>query len=186
MRKSPQKRRATRLGKIEHDILDELTFGDILISFLCSAHSTRAFYRIAYKKARERYHRRLALERLESQGYVQFRGEYASINATGRELLGRTIANVKESLKNRTWDRKWRIITFDIPERYRQSRNKVRGILKRAGFLKLQNSTWIFPHECEELSRLLKSNPRLSRHILYGVLEKIQDDALLRRRFFSE
>ena len=33
------------------------------------------------------------------------------------------------------WDRKWRIVIFDIPERYRELRDRVRYVLKKAGFV---------------------------------------------------
>ena len=176
-------RRANRLGAIEREILEELSLGDLLVGFLCSAHSTRRMDKIAHERATQRYRRRKAVERLMSQGYVGRKGGHASINAAGRRLLGQTISNVRATLKDKKWDGKWRIITFDIPERLRRVRNQIRDILKRAGFVRLQNSTWIFPHDCEELSQLIKGDPRLSRHVLYGILEKIEDDERLQRIF---
>lgn len=176
-------RRANRLGGIEREILEELSLGDLLVGFLCSAHSTRRMYKIARERATRRYRTQKALDRLVLQGYVRRRGEYAVISDRGRLLLGQTISNVRGKLKSRVWDGKWRIITFDIPENIRASRTAIRAILKRAGFIQLQRSTWVFPHECEELSRLLREDPRVSRHVLYGVLESIQDDARLRKSF---
>ena len=176
-------RRATRLGAIEHEILKSLSLGDMLVGFLCSAHSSRLMYKIAHERARNRYHRQKAFDRLVAQGYIQQKEEYASINDAGRILLGQTISNVRAMLKTKKWDRKWRIITFDVPESMRRSRNEMRGILKRAGFVKLQNSTWVFPHDCEEMSQLIKKDPRLSRYVLYGVLERIENDESLRKIF---
>lgn len=43
------------------------------------------------------------------------------------------------------WDGKWYIITFDIPEIYRNRRNAFREKLKKLGFGKLQASVWISP-----------------------------------------
>ncbi len=176
-------RRGGRLGAIERDVLEQLTAGDLLMGFLMSARSTKLMYKIARERAVRRYKTRLAIDRLVREGYVQRRDDILSITNTGRVLIERTVKNIRATLDTLQWDGKWRIITFDIPERLRQARDEIRTILKRAGFIKLQNSTWIFPHECEELSRLLRNDPRLSRHVLYGVLEKIQDDARLRHAF---
>ena len=181
MRSMPRRRR--NLGMIERDILQELTFGDLLISFLSSAHSTRLFYKHAYQRAQRRYRERLALERLVARGYVAHDGERASITKLGRRALGPIIESARTAAKERKWDGKWRIITFDIPERLRQSRNMIRGILKRVGFIKLQHSTWVFPYECEELSQFIREDPRIARFVLYGVLERIQDDERLRKAF---
>lgn len=177
------RRHRNNLGGIERDILQELTFGDLLISFLCSARSTRAFYKLARERAQRRYRERLALERLIDQGYIARKGEYASITIRGRRSLGQIVDSVRASAEQQKWDGKWRIIMFDIPERLRRSRNVIRGILKRVGFRKLQHSTWIFPYECEELSEFIRDDPLITRHVLYGTLERIQDDDRFRKSF---
>lgn len=53
-------------------------------------------------------------------------------------------------VKPRHWDRKWRIVIFDIPESYRRGRDALRGKLKELGFLQLQKSVWIHPYPCED------------------------------------
>lgn len=45
------------------------------------------------------------------------------------------------------WDRKWRIIIFDIPESQRKKRNKVRKILTKSSFGRLSNSIYISPFD---------------------------------------
>lgn len=176
-------RRGNRIGAIERQILEDLSVGDLLVGFLCSAHSTRRMYKIARERALRRYRMEKAIGRLVAEGYIRRSGERLSVNAAGRKLLGKVISETLSSLRTKRWDGKWRVITFDIPEELRLSRNAIRSVLKRAGFVQLQRSTWVFPHECEELSRLIKQDSRLSRHVLYGVLERIEDDARLRRLF---
>lgn len=45
------------------------------------------------------------------------------------------------------WDRKWRIIIFDIPESQRKKRAKVRKILTKFNFGRLSNSIYISPFD---------------------------------------
>jgi phenylacetic acid degradation operon negative regulatory protein len=44
------------------------------------------------------------------------------------------------------WDRKWRVLIFDIPEEERYKRNVLRIKLLEFGFKRLQESVWITPH----------------------------------------
>jgi DNA-binding transcriptional regulator PaaX len=164
-------------------MLQELTFGDLLYSFLLSGRSTKQFYKLARERAIYRHRRKVALERLVENNYVRRIGNRLSITSAGQNALGSTALNTFRLLKTRKWDQKWRIAIFDIPEKYAPIRNKVRGILKTAGFLKLQHSVWVFPHECEELVSLIKRESRLSQYILYGVLERIEDEGRLKKLF---
>ena len=48
------------------------------------------------------------------------------------------------------WDGEWRIVIFDIPERLKKAREALRNKLTNLGFMKLQESVFVFPHECED------------------------------------
>ena len=48
------------------------------------------------------------------------------------------------------WDGEWRIVIFDIPERFKKAREALRNKLKNLGFVKLQESVFILPYECED------------------------------------
>ncbi len=174
-----------RIGRIESEMLESLSGGDLAYGFLLSGRSTRSMYRLARERAKDRYRRRLAIERLQKHGYVEGKS-VMSITISGSSLLYRLIAKNTALIGKKVWDKKWRIVAFDIPERHRTLRNMVRRLLKRAGFKQLQQSIWIFPHDCEELVQLIKSESRLSSHILYGVLERIEDEKRFRKVFNLE
>lgn len=177
------RKRTRQLGRLERDVLEELTAGDKLYGFLLSGRSTRRMHRLAQERANDRYRRKLAVERLKDLDYIHARGQHMSITDAGRSMLGDQIDKTKKLLGTKAWDYKWRVAAFDIPETHAQLRHKVRGILKKAGFVKLQNSVWVFPHECEALVQLIKRESQLSRYILYGVLERIEDEVRLKKIF---
>ena len=54
--------------------------------------------------------------------------------------------------KNKTgkWDKKWRVVIFDIPQELHKERVKLRQRLKSLGFSSLQKSVLVFPYPCEE------------------------------------
>ena len=55
-----------------------------------------------------------------------------------------------EIKKPKKWDREWRIIIFDIPEKKRESRDVLRNILKKLGFFELQKSVFVYPYPCQD------------------------------------
>ena len=48
------------------------------------------------------------------------------------------------------WDGEWRVVIFDIPERLKKAREALRNKLTNLCFMKLQESVFVFPHECED------------------------------------
>ena len=172
-----------KLGTNQRKILQELSAGDLLYGFLLSSHSAPRMMRLAHERATGRYRRKCTIERLSELGFIQSRGEKLSITNTGRNALGDSVEKNRSLLREKQWDGKWRIAAFDIPEKYAPLRNSVRKLLKRAGFVQLQKSIWIFPHDCKQLVELIQKESDIAKHILYGVLEHIEDDARLKKLF---
>ena len=53
-------------------------------------------------------------------------------------------------LQTKKWDRKWRIVIYDIPEGERYIRDRLRGKLKELGFGMIQKSVWISAYPFED------------------------------------
>ena len=85
--------------------------------------------------------------------------------------------------KPRRWDKKWRVLIFDIPEKQRTLRNRIRDTLRAIGFVQLQGSVWVYPYDCEDLITLLKADFRVGRSMLYMVVDALEYDKRLRQEF---
>src|SRR3989344_2704281 len=85
--------------------------------------------------------------------------------------------------KPKKWDGRWRVVIFDVWERRRNIRNKLRSMLEKAGFLRLQDSVWIYPYDCEELVAFLRADLKLGNGVLYIIAEGIENDAKYRIHF---
>ena len=72
---------------------------------------------------------------------------------------------------------------FDIKENRRGTRTLLRQTLDRLGFVKLQNSVWIFPYDCEELVIMMKSNLFLGKDVLYMTVDNLENDMWLKEIF---
>lgn len=98
-----------------------------------------------------------------------------------RELLRYTLK--KKSLKKQKWDKKWRLLVFDIEEKRRFARDRARKDLLSFGFVRLQDSVWVYPHECDEAVALLKAQYKIGKEMLYIVTEYLDEDEVLKKRF---
>src|SRR3989344_5509248 len=56
--------------------------------------------------------------------------------------------------------------------------------LERHSFkLKLQNSVWVYPYDCEDFISLLKADFKIGKDVLYIIVEKLENDWHLRKFF---
>ncbi len=124
-----------------------------------------------------------ARKRLVRDGYLEETGEGLCLTREGEAKLARIEALADGLPRKRRWDRRWRILIFDIPERKKNMRDRLRCTLLAAGFVKLQDSVWAFPHECEEFVALLKSDLRIGKEMLYLIVEEMEGDDALKKRF---
>ena len=89
----------------------------------------------------------------------------------------------KSTQKQKKWDGRWRVVLFDIPERRRGARNRLRVFMQEYGFVRLQDSVWIYPYDCEDLIALAKANFRIGVDALYMIVEQLERDKYLREHF---
>ncbi len=128
-----------------------------------------------------------AVTRLQEKGYIVFedkRGKkFIRLTQEGKNELKRYQDKDIKIPKPKRWDRKWRVVIFDIPEKTRNTRNKLRRTLVCFGFIHLQNSVWVYPYDCEDLITMLKADFKIGKNLLYIVAEKVEYDKNFKGRF---
>ena len=85
--------------------------------------------------------------------------------------------------KPRKWDKKWRVIIFDIPEKKKKVRDHLTSLFRQTGIKKLQDSVWIYPYDCEDIIALLKTDFGIGKDLLYLIVEELENDKYLREEF---
>lgn len=109
---------------------------------------------------------------------------YISLTPEGRNKAGIFQIDKLKLTRPKRWDKKWRILMFDIPQEKRISREALRGKLKELGFFMFQKSVWIYPFECRAEMELLQDFFGLSNsEIRLVIAENIGDDSILRQNF---
>lgn len=126
--------------------------------------------------------------RLRKQECIIFEEEgnqiFISLTEEGRKKADWLQINHLVIKKPKRWDKKWRLIMFDVPHIHRPKREALRGLIKRLGLYPLQKSVWIHPHDCHDEIKLLRDFFGLSEHELRIVLtEDIGDDLFLKEKF---
>lgn len=96
--------------------------------------------------------------------YLERKGREVKISLTpaGRKIAGYMQIDSLEIETPAEWDRKWRIVLFDINQLKLIRRNAFRSKLKELGFAFLQKSVWLHPFECRDEINLLKDFFELS------------------------
>lgn len=101
-----------------------------------------------------------AFYNLRRQGCVNIQKKnnqiYISLTNKGKERAGRYQIDNLRIKKMKKWDKKWRIVIFDIPEKKKVAREALRGKLKDLGFAKFQDSAWVTPFPCENEINFIK------------------------------
>lgn len=94
---------------------------------------------------REFYNDRLVSYRENNEGLVEI-----ILTKDGEKRALRFKLDDLKIKKPKKWDNQWRIVIFDIPNKLKKAREAIRKKLKELGFIKLQESVFVFPYECED------------------------------------
>lgn len=112
----------------------------------------------------------LLVERKNNQIYI-------SLTKEGRKKAGIFQIGKLAIKKPKEWDKKWRLLMFDIPEKRKIAREALRGKLRELGFCKFQQSIWIHPYDCIAEVELLKGFFGLSdKEVQLIVANKISEN----------
>ncbi len=139
------------------------------------------------KKYEPKYHFSSAISRLKSQGLIEFLNKneknFIRLTEKGKQRLAKYQLQEAVIKKPKKWDGKWKIVIFDIREENKAVRDLLRRELINLGFVKLQNSVWVYPYDCEEIVIMLKAYFQRGRDILYITAERIENDSWLKKAF---
>ena len=129
-----------------------------------------------------------AFYNLRSQNLIEIKDDgkqiYISLTEKGRKKAGYMQIDALDIKEPKVWDKKWRIVIFDISELKRVYREAFRGKLKELGFYQLQKSVWIHPFDCRAEIELLRDFFGLKeRELKLIVADDIGDDTEIKEKF---
>lgn len=86
-------------------------------------------------------------------------------------------------VRPKRWDRRWRLVAFDIPVNLRYRAELFRKKVKQLGFYQLQKSLWVFPFECAEQIEYLRDFYEVRPYIKMILAEQLDGGKKLREHF---
>lgn len=177
-----------------------LTTKEILLNFCDGIAKIHEFFGYSWQKReafeyqnwrkidKDNYYKKLW--NLEKQGYIQrYKKDKKTIiklTKMGEQRALHYLTGEFKIQKPKLWDKKWRIVIFDIPENKKIAREVVRENLQRLGFYQLQKSVFVYPYECQELVAALKYTYEINDYLQYIIAESIETEIDLVGYFFDK
>lgn len=145
---------------------------------------------ISKERYRAKYRRKFvyAFNYLKKKGLIEIEREnhdvYIALTKEGRKRAGKYQIDDLKIGKPKKWDKKWRVVIFDVPAVSRLIRDIFRKKLKEFGFYPLQKSIWVCPYPCKEEIKLLRDFLGLTnRQIQVLEVVKLEEDQFIRKNF---
>lgn len=85
--------------------------------------------------------------------------------------------------KTKKWDKKWRILIFDIPIKLNNARAAFRLKIKELGFYQFQGSVWFYPYPCEDEVLAVAEFFKVSEYIEIITAESVLHEEELKKYF---
>ena len=122
------------------------------------------------KKLWELAQRKLIKMRLEDDGSTT-----VELTHQGRILVRRYKLEDMHLEKPQVWDKKWRIISYDIPVKRKKASQALSKKLHQLGLYQFQRSVWFSPYEClSELEFICQIfELEIDKHIFYFMAQAI-------------
>jgi len=178
-------------GKIEDVVLKTIAVAGIIAIGLVVPNALKIFKDFAplqkKRNTRDDYIKNKVLRKLQQKKLVTFKikdgQKYVQLTQTGKKLVDKIKYQNIQIKKPKKWDKKWRVIIFDIKERRRKTRNQFRQQIQSLGFVQLQRSAWVHPYPCDSIIKLFKTDLLIGKDILYMVVDVIENDKWLKEEF---
>ena len=123
------------------------------------------------------------LGRLKSRGDVSISKDSISITKKGQTRLLKYQLEEMVIDKPSSWDKKWRLVIFDIPNHSKRKSDFLRKKLYDLGFLQYQKSIFIYPYPCQDQIDFIKEVFEVSEYAKLILATKIDDEEYFINKF---
>lgn len=105
------------------------------------------------------------------------------LNKNGKQKVLRFNIDKLEINKPAKWDRKWRIVMFDVPEKLRILRNSLRMHFQEIGLIEFQKSVFVYPYPCEREIEFIIEFYNAKKYVRFILAEKVDNQLHLMQKF---
>ena len=180
-------RKRKKKRDVQHAVLAAVAVTGLVAFAAIAGNALQLLDYLPNEKYNLKYRAKTAAGRLVVKKYAVWikkdSKKYLQITPSGRKAL--EFEQTKFDLKNqkKKWDGRWRMVVFDVPERRRKVRNRLCAIMGEVGFVRLQDSVWVYPYDSEDFIALLKVELKIGKDVLYAIADTIENDKGIRKHF---
>jgi len=180
-------RKRKKKKDIQNAVLAAVAVTGLLAFAAVAPNALKLLDYLPNEKYNLKYRTKSAAGRLVAKKYavwVERDGKkYLRLTSDGQKAVALEQAKVALKNQKKKWDGRWRMVVFDVPERRRLIRTRLRGVMGEIGFVRLQDSVWVYPYDCEDFMALLKAELKIGKDVIYAIVDTIEHDKNLRRHF---
>ena len=176
-------------GELTKEILKGLVLGGFIAMCFVAPNMAQVLKMFDANKYKDKKKIRRSLNNLNKQGMIKI-----SYDKEGNQIIKITEEGKKRVLKYdyqdlkidepKKWDKLWRLVIFDIPEKHKNTRDSLTFKLQDMGFFALQKSVFIIPFECKDKLDFICEYFQIRKYVNYFVIKEVQDDSILKKHFY--
>lgn len=141
---------------------------------------------IVWKRFNVPYLKRI-LQRLEKEKLVNIKDDknyqVVEITERGRRRILKCALDELVVEKPKSWDGKWRLISYDIPKKYTSMRKILREYLHNWGFYPLHESVFLHAYPCGKQVEFLREYLGIGEYVRFFSVSRIENDRPFRDFF---
>ena len=177
-------RKRTRNKNLQKIVLQTVAAAGFLSVALLAPNALQALRQVGlFPKHRQKEIFNSSRNRLVKAGLLAYKGKFIRLTAKGEAKLCQLERHDYKLARPKRWDKKWGILIFDIPERRRALRARIRRTIVSVGFMRLQKSVWVYPYDCEDFVNLIKADLKIGKDLLYLIVDSIENDKFIKEYF---
>lgn len=145
-------------GELGKQILALCIVGGVVLTIAVVPGVAQIMKMFNGRSAKDRFRIEQSLRGLTRRGYLtpSTKGSYM-LTEKGRGYAQMSFFEKQVIPRVARWDKKWRVLMFDIPEEYAHIRREVSMLIREMGMMKIQNSVFASPFPCrKEIDKLAK------------------------------
>ncbi|MBU1159968.1 hypothetical protein KKD04_02185 [Patescibacteria group bacterium] len=166
-------------GELAKEILKGLAIGGLIVASFALPNLPQIFSLFGVKTSRERYKMNRILQNLEKQKLIDIYGKgddiVMEITEKGKKRILKYKFDEIVIVRPKKWDGYWRMIIFDIPERYKKGRDALTRKFKEMEIYPLQKSVFICPFECGDEINFVSEFFDVRKFVHYFVIKEIDE-----------
>lgn len=180
--------KATSRTELIHKIFKTIAIAGLIVVGSSSPYFWNSLIR-DYFRDRKSYNKEIAklFYYLKHHGYIETERKEGLIKIKlterGRNKLNEIEIGDLKIKKQKKWDRKWRIIIFDVPKEKNEKRDFFRLKLREFGFYQLQKSVWAYPYECKKEIAILRELLGIPSCVKFITACELEEDEKILKHF---